>query len=128
MIIEYLCCIRSDIVGFTSIASRCKPMDVVEFLNHVYTTFDTIIDRYDVYKVETIGDACKTNAMSLSNDEFVLLTDMVVSGVPKKNGNEHANQIASMALELVRQVAKNCFVPYSNKENVRIRVGLHSGS
>lgn len=52
---------------------------------------------------------------------------MVVSGVPKKNGNEHAQQIATMALELVRQVAKNCFVPSSTTENVRIRVGLHSG-
>ncbi|CAF3206506.1 unnamed protein product [Rotaria socialis] len=100
----------SDIVGFTTISSRCKPIDVVEFLNRVYTTFDTVVDRYDVYKVETIGDAY-----------------MVVSGVPKRNGNEHAYQIATMALELVRQSTKNILIPFSNNEKLRIRVGLHSG-
>jgi hypothetical protein len=53
--------------------------------------------------------------------------DMVVSGVPKKNGNEHAYQIATMALELIRQSTTNCLIPYSNNEKLRIRVGLHSG-
>ena len=52
---------------------------------------------------------------------------MVVSGVPKKNGNEHAYQIATMALELIRQTTNNCLIPYSNNEKLRIRVGLHSG-
>jgi atrial natriuretic peptide receptor A len=54
--------------------------------------------------------------------------DMVVSGVPKKNGNDHAYQIATMALELIRQATNNCLIPYSNNEKVRIRVGLHSGN
>ena len=100
----------------------------MDFLNRVYTTFDAVIDRYDVYKVETIGDACETRVCRCSSEVCVsMLSDMVVSGVPKINGNDHAEQIASMALELIRQSAKHCLVPHSDQEKVRIRVGLHSG-
>lgn len=51
---------------------------------------------------------------------------MVVSGVPKRNDDRHAGQIASMALELV-SACRKFKVPHRPKSRLEIRVGIHSG-
>ncbi|XP_059742098.1 guanylyl cyclase C isoform X2 [Bos taurus] len=99
----------SDIVGFTTICKYSTPMEVVDMLNDIYKNFDHILDHHDVYKVETIGDAY-----------------MVASGLPKRNGNRHAIDIAKMALDLLS------FVGTFELEHlpglpIWIRIGIHSG-
>lgn len=47
----------SDIVGFTSICSRATPFMVISMLEELYKEFDEACGYFDVYKVETIGDA-----------------------------------------------------------------------
>lgn len=70
--------------------------------------FDGCIDKYDVYKVETIGDAY-----------------MVVSGLPDAT-DRHAWEISTMALEL-RSLVMGFKVPHMNDVTLRLRIGIHSG-
>lgn len=41
----------SDVVTFTEICSRITPMEVVSMLNGMYSIFDTLTERNNVYKV-----------------------------------------------------------------------------
>ncbi|XP_067995602.1 retinal guanylyl cyclase 2 isoform X2 [Melanerpes formicivorus] len=99
----------SDIVGFTTISALSEPIEVVDLLNDLYTLFDAVLGNHDVYKVETIGDAY-----------------MVASGLPKRNGNKHAAEIANMSLDILSSVG-TFKMRHMPDIPLRIRIGLHTG-
>jgi serine/threonine protein kinase/ABC-type phosphate/phosphonate transport system substrate-binding protein len=47
----------SDIVGYTTISSKLHPRKVSDMLDRLYTKFDNLSVEYDIFKIETIGDA-----------------------------------------------------------------------
>ncbi|XP_069132003.1 atrial natriuretic peptide receptor 1-like [Argopecten irradians] len=98
----------SDLVDFTSLCSKLTALQVIDVLNEVYTLFDNIIDKYNVYKVETIGDAY-----------------MVASGLPIRNGSQHVSEICRMALDLLGQISTHQLNNVVDK--VKLRIGIHTG-
>lgn len=99
----------SDIVGFTRISAQSSPMQVVDLLNSLYFLCDDCVEHYDAYKVETIGDAY-----------------MVVSGLPRRNGNRHVNEIALFSLHLLKAMSKYR-IPHRQTETLQLRIGVHTG-
>uniref|UniRef100_A0A7E4ZTS6 Guanylate cyclase n=1 Tax=Panagrellus redivivus TaxID=6233 RepID=A0A7E4ZTS6_PANRE len=99
----------SDVVSFTTLASKCTPFQVVNLLNALYTNFDSIIDGHDVYKVETIGDGY-----------------LCVSGLPHRNGNNHVNEIAEMSMNFLNSLI-TFRVPHLPNVRINLRIGFHTG-
>jgi class 3 adenylate cyclase len=112
----------SDIVGFTSLSSSSTPFEVVTLLNDLYLAFDSIVDNFKVYKVETIGGMIKQiSYLHVFTDAY-----MVVSGLPERR-DDHASQIAQMSLALLQKV-KNFTIKHRPHEQLKLRIGMHSGN
>lgn len=133
---EYFECVTiyfSDIVGFTSISADSTPMQVVDLLNDLYTCFDSVIGNYNVYKVETIGDAYMVaGGLKFRNSNLQLKTGVKFLKDELKNPEliekySHAGEVAALALHLLREI-QNFKIQHRPEEKVKLRIGIHSGN
>jgi adenylate cyclase len=96
----------ADVVDFTPLSSQLDAREVVGLLDRLFTSFDELVDRYEVEKIKTIGDCY-----------------MVAAGVPKRRP-DHAHALATLALEM-RECAKSCLP--DTDHDLQLRIGISSG-
>lgn len=104
--IEQASVLFADVVNFTPMSASMTPTELVELLNEVYSYFDTLVEKYDLEKIKTIGDCY-----------------MVAAGVPRRRA-DHAIVITQLALDIRDYVSKREF----HGNQLKFRIGINSGS
>jgi adenylate cyclase len=96
----------ADVVDFTPWSERLAPSEVVGYLDHLFTHFDALAERYGLEKIKTIGDCY-----------------MVAAGVPTPRP-DHARVLALMALDMLEAMRSNDELGHLGLE---LRAGINSG-
>ena len=96
----------ADIVGFTGLAERLTPAEVVVLLDQVFAGWDALALRHGLEKIKTIGDAY-----------------MVAGGLPLPR-DDHAEAVADMALEMNAEVER---CSSASGQVLEVRIGIDTG-
>ena len=96
----------ADIENFTPLSSNLKPAELVGMLDQLFGHFDALVERYDLEKIKTIGDAY-----------------MAAAGIPEQR-EDHARALACLALDMLAVVQPDG--PMGDR-GLELRIGLNSG-
>ena len=96
----------ADVVDFTPWSERLPPAEVVGYLDHFFSRFDVLAERYGLEKIKTIGDCY-----------------MIAAGVPTPRP-DHARALALMALDMLEAMRSDDEV---GRLGLELRVGINSG-
>ncbi len=106
-IFDFVTVLFCDIEGFTKIAEQLNPEVLVDRLDSYYFYFDNVVEKYNIEKIKTIGDAY-----------------MCVGGLPKSN-RTNPIEVILVALEMLEYI-KNLKQTQSTIWDLRI--GIHTGA
>jgi class 3 adenylate cyclase len=101
----------SDIQGFTKIAEEMNPEVLIDELDKFFFHFDSVVEKYGIEKIKTIGDAY-----------------MCAGGIPEKN-RTNPIEITLAAIEMQKYM--NNLKEVSKLEGIKywdIRIGIHTGT
>jgi len=101
----------SDIQGFTKIAEETNPEILIDELDKFFFYFDSVVERFGIEKIKTIGDAY-----------------MCAGGIPEKN---RTNPVEVILAALEMQSYMNRLKQTSELEGMKfwdIRIGIHTGT
>ncbi len=99
----------SDIEGFTQITEQTYPEVLIDQLDRFFFHFDTVVEKYRIEKIKTIGDAY-----------------MCAGGIPKKN-RTNPIEVVLAALEMMNYM-HDLNTQLSNSKNVwELRIGIDTG-
>lgn len=101
----------SDIQGFTKIAEETNPEVLIDELDKFFFHFDSVVEKYGIEKIKTIGDAY-----------------MCAGGIPEKN---RTNPVEVVLAALEMQEYMNKLKLSSEFEGMKlwdIRIGIHTGT
>ncbi|MEX1001412.1 MAG: adenylate/guanylate cyclase domain-containing protein [Crocinitomicaceae bacterium] len=101
----------TDFKGFTKFSEQHSPEEIVSIIDHYFSAFDKIMEKYGIEKIKTIGDAY-----------------MCVAGIPEEDP-QHVQNMIKAAIEMhqfVLEVAEK--YKKEGKSYLEMRVGIHTGS
>lgn len=100
----------TDIVDFTEVTEKHSPQELVELLHTCFKAFDSIINKYKLEKIKTIGDSY-----------------LCAGGLPIVN-DTHARDIVSAGLEIQEFMkAHKQQRIQEGKIPIEMRLGIHTG-
>ncbi|KAF5826866.1 hypothetical protein DUNSADRAFT_1865 [Dunaliella salina] len=110
-----------DIVSFTSTCGKgsVSPESVITFLNILFSRFDKLVQKYQVQKIDTIGDAYLVASGILAPDEdgFWAVDEFHDAALG-------AGRMMSLAVDMMRAALE---VRMPDDQPVKLRIGLHTG-
>ena len=100
----------TDFKGFTHIAEKLSPEQLVQEIDEFFTAFDLIMEKNGIEKIKTIGDAY-----------------MAASGLPAVN-DTHALDMVNAAVDIIEymEVQRQIRIA-ANRPVFDIRIGIHTG-